>query len=234
MQAPEEDWAIMAEKHPYVHGPGNLVPVIAQLRKSFPNSVTADTLRKLGFAPKNESYVLNVIRFLGLIDQEGNKTETGSNVFKLHEDTVFTEEFRKIVLAAYKDLFELHGEDSWGLDTDKLISFFRSSDDTSALVGKLQASTFKILASFSGYGEVPTPKTTSTKIPSAEGKRATKKPEKVIDSAETQPSVQSAKSARETRSFGLTVRIEINLPADGDQKTYDRIFKSIRENLLNE
>jgi hypothetical protein len=86
----------MAEKHPYVHGPGNLVPVIAQFRKSFPSSVSADTLRKLGFAPKNESYVLNVIRFLGLIDQEGNKTETGSNVFKLHDDAAFTEEFRRL------------------------------------------------------------------------------------------------------------------------------------------
>jgi len=32
---------------------------------------------------------------------------------------------------------------------------------------------------------------------------------------------------------GLTVRIEVNLPADGDQDTYDKIFKSIRENLLN-
>lgn len=32
---------------------------------------------------------------------------------------------------------------------------------------------------------------------------------------------------------GLTVRIEINLPADGDQETYDRIFRSIRENLIN-
>jgi len=27
--------------------------------------------------------------------------------------------------------------------------------------------------------------------------------------------------------FGLTVRIEINLPAEGDQETYNRIFKSI-------
>jgi len=32
---------------------------------------------------------------------------------------------------------------------------------------------------------------------------------------------------------GLTVRVEINLPPDGDQATYDRIFRSIRENLLN-
>jgi hypothetical protein len=33
--------------------------------------------------------------------------------------------------------------------------------------------------------------------------------------------------------MALTVRIEINLPAGGDQSTYDCIFKSIRENLLN-
>lgn len=35
------------------------------------------------------------------------------------------------------------------------------------------------------------------------------------------------------RDFGLSVRIEINLPADGSQETYDRIFRSIRENLLD-
>jgi hypothetical protein len=32
---------------------------------------------------------------------------------------------------------------------------------------------------------------------------------------------------------GLTVRIEVNLPPAADQETYDRIFRSIRENLLN-
>jgi hypothetical protein len=31
----------------------------------------------------------------------------------------------------------------------------------------------------------------------------------------------------ENPNFGLTVRIEINLPATGDQETYDKIFKSI-------
>ena len=33
-----------------------------------------------------------------------------------------------------------------------------------------------------------------------------------------------------TEGMALTVRIEINLPAGVDQKTYDSIFKSIREN----
>jgi hypothetical protein len=38
---------------------------------------------------------------------------------------------------------------------------------------------------------------------------------------------------RNQRNVGLTVRIEVNLPAAGDQETYDKIFRSIRENLLN-
>jgi hypothetical protein len=35
-------------------------------------------------------------------------------------------------------------------------------------------------------------------------------------------------------AVGLTVRIEINLPANGTQATYDNIFQSIRKNLLND
>ena len=43
----------------------------------------------------------------------------------------------------------------------------------------------------------------------------------------------SSRSPNTESNVGLTVRIEVNLPADGEQETYDRIFKSIRENLLN-
>jgi hypothetical protein len=225
----------MAEKHPYVQGPGSLVPVIRQFRKSFPNSVTADTLKKLGFAPNNESYVLNVIRFLGLIDQEGNKTEAASNAFRLHEDDQFAQQFSELAKQAYQALFELHGDGSWALDTNQLIAFFRQSDDTSALVGKLQASTFKILAALSGHGDVPEPKSPSIKKqPAAVKGGVNKKLEKGSENSGATSPVPLVKPTRETKLFGLTVRIEINLPADGDKETYDRIFKSIRENLLNE
>lgn len=224
----------MADKHPYVQGPGSLVPVINQFRKSFPNSVTADTLKKLGFAPKNESYVLNVLGFLGLIDQEGKKTEVASDVFKLHDDDAFTEEFSRVVRDAYKELFELHGDEAWALDSDMLIAFFRQSDDTTDLVGKRQASTFKILASLSGHGELRTSRKGAVKKPVAPRKSVPGTQEKGLDGKVTTPQPHLTESTREARSFGLTVRIEINLPADGDKETYDRIFKSIRENLLNE
>src|SRR5712692_1086088 len=136
----------MADKHPYVSGPGGLVQVINHLRRSFPSKVSAETLQKLGFAPKNESYVLNVLRFLGLIDQEGKKTDSATKTFNVHDDAEFSQEFAKLVKNKYNDLFELHGESAWTLDTNSLITFFRSTDDTTAIVGKLQASTFQLLA----------------------------------------------------------------------------------------
>lgn len=54
----------------------------------------------------------------------------------------------------------------------------------------------------------------------------------------TQPQVNFGAGAQDSdgipkRDFGLTVRVEVNLPPAADQETYDRIFRSIRENLLN-
>ncbi len=207
---------IMADKHPYVPAIGYLTQTIDHFRKKFPSTVTADTLKKLGIAPRNESYVLNILRFLKLIDQEGNKTKRAEVFFV--DDSVFPQEFGKLVRDAYSDLFELHGDDAWSLDKDGLISFFRSSDETSNTVGGLQARTFQVLADFSGGGEIseqePTKKKRAKPKAPPVGERISPRPDKAD-------------------SFGLTVRIEINLPADGDQETYDRIFRSIRENLLN-
>jgi hypothetical protein len=213
----------MADKHPYTSTKGYLIQVIDHFRKTFPLTVTADTLRKLGFAPKNESYILNILRFLGLIDQEGNRTELATQVFSLHDDSAFSQEFEKLVRNAYSDLFELHGDNVWGLDKSALISFFRSSDETSDAVGKLQAMTFQILADFSGRGKMPEQKPTK--------KKRAKPKTPPVEVRSSRPDQADLKKRAD--SFGLTVRIEINLPADGDQETYDRIFRSIRENLLD-
>jgi hypothetical protein len=222
----------MADKHPYVQGPGALAQVITQFRRSFPTKVDATTLKKLGIAPNNESYVLNVVRFLGLIDQEGKKTTEATKTFNLHDDAQFSKAFAALVSKAYSELFELHGDSAWNLDNAALINFFRTHDETTAVVGKLQASTFKGLAAYAGHGDIPVAKAPSAKTKKAPLKQGAKSPAAAVPSlpAHTPP---AGKAANVAGGVGLTVRIEINLPADGDQETYDRIFKSIRENLLN-
>jgi hypothetical protein len=133
-----------------------------------------------------------------------------------------------MVEAAYSDLFSLHSKDAWTLPTGKLISYFRNSDHTSAVVGQRQAGTFQTLAGLCGYGEVPSPKAV-TPVRRAEKKEVPAQPKAAPRPArDDTPPVRPAVG----RDVGLTVRIEINLPAAADQETYDRIFKSIRENLI--
>jgi Family of unknown function (DUF5343) len=135
-----------------------------------------------------------------------------------------------MVKASYVELFALHGEDAWDLQLDSLISFFRNNDQTSDPVGRRQASTFQALASLSGHGEIATPAKQSPK-PKEPKPKVTKAK---VDTPKMSPDPEGLSLGDKLhRDVGLTVRIEVNLPAAADQETYDRIFRSIRENLLN-
>ncbi len=235
----------MADKHPYTSGPGGITQVVNQLRRSFPVVVTADTLKKLSIAPNNESYVLNILKFIGVLDGESKKVPAAAGIFSKHDHTEFQQGFANLIKDAYSELFELHGQDAWALGIDKLISFFRAHDETSDLVGRRQATTFQALARLAG--KINEEATTSSalrgsKLTAASSKISRKAPSSAAKSAtppaasEVTPEPPVAVSTvrdQVTSGVALTVRVEINLPSGGDQSTYDAIFKSIRENLMN-
>lgn len=237
----------MADKHPYTSGAGGLVAAIAQLRKSFPAKVTAETFKKLGIAPNNETYIINILRFLEIVDGEGNKNAKAASVLVQHDEAEFQKGFAGLIESSYEALFELHGADAWIAPIDKLISFFRNSDHTSDIVGRRQATTFQTLAAISGKLDGQLPKAASTKPKKTDGpvskkfaKPVIKKTSVAKDSPTTPQNAGTgvgggigAAGHTSTGDMALTVRIEINLPVGGDQETYDNIFKSIRENLLN-
>jgi hypothetical protein len=217
--------------HPYISGAGNIAQMIGQLRKSFPATVSSETVKKLGLAPNNESYVINALQFVGVINEEGKKTTTAAQVFSKHKDEDFAKAFEALVKKAYTALFELHGDGAWSLPDEDLITFFRQTDQTSETIGRRQASTFKILAALAGHGEAPPPKTNKTKA--ANGTPKSKNVKHAANPIIVSSATKDTKVSPSSKDFGLTVRVEINLPADGTKETYDNIFKSIRENLLN-
>ncbi len=145
----------MPDKHPYVPSLGGLSKAITHFRKSFPASVNAVTSKKLGFAPNNESYVMNVLRFLNLIKKDDKRSDNGLAIFSHHDDGAFANAFEAQVRDSYSGLFDPYGEQSWNLDRDALISFFRTSDQTTEIVGKRQTTTFQLLAKFAGRGGPP-------------------------------------------------------------------------------
>ncbi|MCE5271563.1 DUF5343 domain-containing protein [bacterium] len=223
----------MSDKHPYIVAQGNLIPVIIHFRKTFPSPVDANTLKKVGFAPKNESSILNLLKFLSVIDETGSKTERGAKIFNLHNDDDFQREFGSLVQESYKDLFDLYGDNAWTLDKNALITFFRQTDQTTALTGERQAIAFQTLAYFAGKGEIKTARSADA----SEKKRP--KNRKLSNELQTPPNTSKVKRKEGQGGnngdipVGLTVRIEINLPANAEQDSYDRIFRSIKEHLLN-
>lgn len=141
----------MADKYPYISSTGALTQLLDQLKNSFPLALNAEVLKKLSIAPSNESYAINIVRFLGLIDDAGNRSAEALKIFTLHDKSSFQTAFSELIEKAYKHLFALRGQDAWTLSSDQLIPFFRQSDQSSAIVGGRQATTFKSLASYAGH-----------------------------------------------------------------------------------
>lgn len=216
--------------HPYISGAGNITQMIGFLRKNFPATVTSDTVKKLGLAPKNESYVINALQFLGLIDEEGKRVESGHEVMTIHDENEFQSAFASIIQHAYSDLFEIRGDAAWTLSKDQLISYFRSADKTSDIIGSRQAGVFIALRELAGH-------ISEAEKASVKSKATTPVKPKQRARAEKRNLNESTRQAKEPiqksnkSDMALTVRIEINLPAEGTQETYDAIFKSIKENL---
>lgn len=217
--------------HPYISGAGNITQMIGFLRKNFPATVSSDTVKKLGVASKNESYVINVLQFLGLIDEQGKRTDEGHAVMTKHGEAEFQSSFEAIVKSAYSDLFDLRGDDAWTMNKEQLIGYFRSADKTSDVIGGRQAGVFVALRELAGHQAEEAP-AAKPKAASAGKTKALAKKVKPVEQKEVVQDVPPPPLKQHNGDMALTVRIEINLPAEGTQETYDAIFKSIKANLF--
>ncbi|WP_409433175.1 DUF5343 domain-containing protein [Litorimonas sp. RW-G-Af-16] len=221
--------------HPYISGPKNIALMLAQLRKNFPSTVTSDTVKRLGLASNNESYVINSLTFVGLLDEDGKKTENAAQIFSISKDEAFQQSFSSLVKDAYNQLFDLHGDSAWDLSEDELLDFFRQADQTSETIGKRQVKTFKVFAGFSGKEELPDLTRKSTKTPKPKNASpTTRKDVRKVSPKAVEATTNTHTAASGKNEVAVTVRVEVNLPPNGDQKTYDAIFASIRKNLMDD
>jgi len=220
----------MSAKYPYILTMKNVSDVISYLKSNFPRGgVSVDTLKGLGMAPNDEGRLINVLKFVNVIDDKGNKTEGGDLVFSKHKTEDFQKSFKPLVEEAYSGLFDLRGDSAWDLGEDDLIAFFKSANKMSTITSKRQALAFRALANVCGYGATSTATNKiGHQIASGKGKRA-KTPTAQPDANTHAVNSPLGKGA----DVGLAVKVEINLPAGETKETYDSIFKSIRENLID-
>ena len=95
--------------YPYTSGPAGLAQTFSQLRKGFPSKVDASYLQRFNIAPANESYVISTLRFLGLIDEDGNRIEEKTDYFFGNDDS-FKSGLEGTLRRAYSQLFDEMGD----------------------------------------------------------------------------------------------------------------------------
>ena len=122
----------MANVYPYISDTGKIAKIVEKLREHFPAKVDIDILKKLQIAPGNEISLISILRFIGVLGEEGQTTEKAERVFTL-DSNKFASELGKMVKTAYKPLFVLHKSNTWKLDQDDLIDFFQSNNKTSKI-----------------------------------------------------------------------------------------------------
>lgn len=205
--------------------------MIEKLRKAFPSTVTSQTVKQHNLAKNNESHVINALQFIGLIDEQGKPVDEKKEIFLIQKDEDFQEAFSKLIENSYSKLFDLHGDAAWSLNDIELLSFFRATDKTSEIIGKRQAKVFQMFAALSGKSEPPAtrPRTTS-----ANSKNSSKPKSAKPSSSKEADTSQKTDSNSPFDHLGMSIKIEVNLPSDASKETYDNIFKSIRENLIND
>ncbi|WP_432021687.1 DUF5343 domain-containing protein [Streptomyces parvus] len=227
--------------YPYTSSQGALVQVFEQLRKSVPSKIDADYLRRFNIAPGNESYIIVVLRFLGIIDEDGNRIDGQSDYLYSNSDG-FQSGLENAIRTSYSRLFD-EMSDALQVERGNLIHWFRAADKTSELVGRRQASTFRTLAALAGNGDLPV-RASPNKKPSITSDGTAKKTmakRSTPRRSDTPPApapgevgtTGSPDTPRSQQEVGLTVRIEVNLPSGGDADTYDAIFASIKKHLMS-
>jgi len=227
--------------YPYSSGQSAIIQTFSQLRKGFPGKVDAGYLQRFNIAPANESYVISILRFLGLIDDDGNRVEDNTDYFFGNDDS-FRSGLEGALRRAYSKVFDEMGDGALDATKGDLTHWFRAADKTSDLVGQRQASTFQTLAALAGHGDIPAarpgpPKKTAAATPGTAAKKATTKkttPNEQVEKPGGDDNGGSGDGGGKNRQdVGLTVRIEVNLPPGGDADTYDAIFASIKKHLMS-
>ena len=209
--------------YPYIASQKAIQEVIEKLRRSVPQKIDIDYLKKVNIAPKNESYLIGILKFMGIVDDENNPTEKAREVFAIHRDEEFGEELSKIIRDAYKEIFDLNGEEAWNLPLDDLISYFRQASKSSGVVGERQAKTFSTLAEISGKRKI---------VGGRKVRRRAQKASSLNSSATKKEKTDSLQKAHKEQEISMCIKIEINIPGGQSKEVYDDIFRSIKENLM--
>lgn len=213
----------MATEIPYMSAPGSIVKILEKIKDAqTPESFSGDFLTtKLGFKGGNYLTFISWAKKCGLLTSDGTPTQLYK---QFRNPTTSSQSIATALRQGYSELY-LRNEYCHDLDRKAFKGLIMEATGESHDSGKVDriVSTFfnaKTLADFEK-------KTSTNKQHSEEEAKSTKR-EESIEVGKEQHSISKLKS------IGLNYTINLVLPKTDDPAIFNAIFKSLKENLLND
>ena len=194
----------------------NKIPQIIEKIKSagVPERFSIEFLRKLGFPSSNDRAFLPLFKKLGFLSQDGTPTEYYSQLKNPKEaDYVLADRIREL----YADLFSLDTNINSAPDAEIRGAIAR-------VTGKDEATVTRYFSTFKSFVPLANFEKQSVNAPLV---RNSEEEKGEAPKAQKQPYIKQ-------EMVDFHYNIQIHLPATTDINIYNAIFKSIKDNLVDQ
>lgn len=211
----------MSKDLPYMAGPGTLPKILNKITEaSVPESFNGDFLgTKLGFPGGNQRSFISWAKKCGLLNPDGTPTQ----IYKNFRNPDFrASAMAKALKIGYEELYTRneYAHELSDKDLKKLISEITGKPHDNSTVKAIFGS-YKNALEFADFESTP---------PQESVKKTTEPKQKNPEIVS--PLIPSHEASK--LNLGLNYTINLVLPKTDDPAIYDAIFKSLKENLLNE
>lgn len=202
-------------EYPYATVTGKLEALLKKIPDlGQPDLVDAKWLKQVGFGAANDTTILRVLVFVGLIDESGKPTKRW---VAYRSKAAAGKVLGAAISDAYSDLFDTYS-DAHTRTTEELASYFSTKTTGGSKVVALTVRTFRVLCDLAD---------SSALRPSERVKETAAGRSELAD-------LGGPERAPEGHSAGFTVNInvQLTLPETTDRAVYDNLFASLKRNLL--
>lgn len=199
----------MAEKIPYLTKVNAIKDFLAKAQSTgVPPKVTQDYLKTIGFTSSSDRPLIPLFVYLGFLTSDGTPTD----VYRAYRDKKRAPKvLAKAIKSAYGGLYATY-PDANGQDNEALANYLRPTTGLGETAVGAMVGTFKMLCSLADFSDLE-------EVEEPEEKEEGKKPRvRTRDLSYDAPS--------------LTINLQLTLPATDNEAIYDKLFASLRKNLL--
>lgn len=203
------------DNYPYMIANNKIAGILENIRSAAkPNKFNKDLLIKMGFTSSNDLAVIPLLRRLNFLNEDNTPT---AYYDELRDPSRFQIILADRIRNLYSDLYQINTNIHSSTEAEVKGAFSRITGKDETTVTRF-FNTFKTLTSLANFNS-STQQTTAPKTVTV-----------------VEPEVATTKTiSHSTKSHPqFHYNIQVHLPATTDISVYNAIFKSLKENLLNE